>query len=248
MILQRMASAIKRQDWSQIITEILIVVIGIFLGLQVTDWNNERGDRVQENRYLGRIHTEIMEMIPRIDREYASNKDSQKTTAQFKAYLFGDSDVENLAAEHCNSIYEAHIYTTILAAMPTVEELSASGNIAIIESDDLRLLFAKHALALARLEDTLLDIRSDRVVLNRKYPELIQLDLKSDDTTVDGGEAFICDYMQMKNNTSFINDYFDNTARFLGLAIRSSEYRDLIGQTHVELDRLLGISHAEGTT
>lgn len=51
MILQRIASAIKRQDLSQIIIEIMIVVIGIFLGLQVDDWNENRKDVVEERAF-----------------------------------------------------------------------------------------------------------------------------------------------------------------------------------------------------
>ena len=49
MILRSMASAIKRQEWFQVIIEILIVVVGIFLGLQVTDWADERAERAEEN-------------------------------------------------------------------------------------------------------------------------------------------------------------------------------------------------------
>jgi len=36
MILARMTASIRRQDWFQVTLEILIVVIGIFLGVQVT--------------------------------------------------------------------------------------------------------------------------------------------------------------------------------------------------------------------
>ena len=68
MIIARLASAIRHQNWSQIITEILIVVIGIFLGLQVTQWNEGRAERVEENRYLIRLHSEVLEVEGRIIR------------------------------------------------------------------------------------------------------------------------------------------------------------------------------------
>lgn len=56
MILQRMAHAINRQDWFQVIIEVGIVVLGIFLGLQVSDWADEKEQRVQERIYLNRLH------------------------------------------------------------------------------------------------------------------------------------------------------------------------------------------------
>jgi hypothetical protein len=42
MILRRIAEALRRQDWSTIVVEILIVVIGILIGLQVDGWNERR--------------------------------------------------------------------------------------------------------------------------------------------------------------------------------------------------------------
>lgn len=45
MILRRIAHAIRRQDWSTIVVEILIVVIGILIGLQVDGWNERRETR-----------------------------------------------------------------------------------------------------------------------------------------------------------------------------------------------------------
>ena len=42
MILQKIAQAIRQQDWFQVTIEIIIVVIGIFLGLQVTEWSDRR--------------------------------------------------------------------------------------------------------------------------------------------------------------------------------------------------------------
>lgn len=55
MILHRLASAIRHQNWSQIITEILIVVIGIFLGLQVSDWNEGRKNDIAEAVYIDQL-------------------------------------------------------------------------------------------------------------------------------------------------------------------------------------------------
>ena len=46
MILQRLATAIRKQDWFTVIIETLIVVFGVFIGLQVNNWNEARKDRL----------------------------------------------------------------------------------------------------------------------------------------------------------------------------------------------------------
>lgn len=45
MILRKLADAIAAQNWFTVVLEVLIVVVGIFIGLQVDDWNEIRKDR-----------------------------------------------------------------------------------------------------------------------------------------------------------------------------------------------------------
>ncbi len=59
MILPKIAQAIRRQDWFQVTVEILIVVIGIFLGLQVTEWSDQRKERIEEQLYISRLHSDM---------------------------------------------------------------------------------------------------------------------------------------------------------------------------------------------
>ncbi len=42
MITQRVTAAVKRRDWSLFLLEVLVVVAGLIIGLQVDDWNESR--------------------------------------------------------------------------------------------------------------------------------------------------------------------------------------------------------------
>ena len=42
MILQRLATSIRKQDWFTVFIETLIVVLGVFLGIQLGNWNEAR--------------------------------------------------------------------------------------------------------------------------------------------------------------------------------------------------------------
>ena len=55
MNLNRFTQAIRKQDWSTVLLEIVTVVIGIFLGLQVGDRNETRRLRQQESVFLDKI-------------------------------------------------------------------------------------------------------------------------------------------------------------------------------------------------
>ncbi len=48
MILRRIATAFCKQDWFTVLIETLIVVFGVFIGLQVNNWNEARSaDRIE---------------------------------------------------------------------------------------------------------------------------------------------------------------------------------------------------------
>lgn len=59
MILRRIAEAIKRQDWFTVLVEVLIVVFGVFIGIQVANWNEDRKTRTEEQRFIAQLLKEI---------------------------------------------------------------------------------------------------------------------------------------------------------------------------------------------
>ena len=71
MILQRLATAIRKQDWFTVAIETLIVVLGVFLGLQLGNWNEARADRVAYQEALVRFETEVDRNIAELERVIA---------------------------------------------------------------------------------------------------------------------------------------------------------------------------------
>lgn len=63
MIPHRLAAGLKRQDWAAVIIEFLLVVVGVFVGLQVANWNDDRKDRVLEKTYVARIQSNYRPLI-----------------------------------------------------------------------------------------------------------------------------------------------------------------------------------------
>ena len=45
MILSRAIEHLKRQHWAGAFIELVIVVLGVFIGIQVTNWNQARIER-----------------------------------------------------------------------------------------------------------------------------------------------------------------------------------------------------------
>ncbi len=71
MILRRLAVSLKEQNWAAIAIEFVLLVAGVFLGIQVANWNEARRDHDRERAYLGRIAAELDESVLSIERSNA---------------------------------------------------------------------------------------------------------------------------------------------------------------------------------
>ena len=67
MILRRVTQHVKEQNWFAVGVDFLIVVVGVFIGIQVANWNDARTNRVAELGILERLETEYQYQITELD-------------------------------------------------------------------------------------------------------------------------------------------------------------------------------------
>jgi hypothetical protein len=87
MILRRIAHHLQQQQWTAVLIELVILILGVFLGFQVTDWANERANRSAETRHLEEIAEDL--------RADAEALDVISTSAQMRIsgidYILGET-------------------------------------------------------------------------------------------------------------------------------------------------------------
>jgi len=67
MILRRVIDHFRKQEWTAIALDFVIVVIGVFVGLQVSNWNGARADRAREATFLAGVADDIGGDVAEID-------------------------------------------------------------------------------------------------------------------------------------------------------------------------------------
>jgi hypothetical protein len=56
----RLSKLLQRQDWVAVAIDLLILVVGVFLGIQASNWNDDRKDRHLARGYLDRIRSDLV--------------------------------------------------------------------------------------------------------------------------------------------------------------------------------------------
>lgn len=63
MILRRLSGNLKQQNWTAIGIELLIVIVGVFIGTQVSNWNADRLEKLETRRMLEQLAPNLRSLI-----------------------------------------------------------------------------------------------------------------------------------------------------------------------------------------
>lgn len=144
MILRRIVNGIKDQDWFVVSVEIMIVVLGIFIGLQVDDWSIERKNRELETYYFEQFAGELEETIQALEQEsdYALRVSSHAS----KVVQMLDEKLLNEAT--MPDFYE-HAYRSFFSSNSRVfkvhlNQLTSDKGAEIVQSREMRRLLGQY--------------------------------------------------------------------------------------------------------
>lgn len=146
MVFQRLAENLRTQNWTTVAIEVLVLTLGVFLGLQVENWNQNRIDRVKARDYSERLIADFTairdrstQLIAEIDRELEALSQISELT---------DGNGTNPDVDYSALIQELSNYS--------VPPPRSASYIDILESNNLDLFQDRsHAEALIRCDDDL---------------------------------------------------------------------------------------------
>ena len=137
MLFRRIDQHVRNQNWFAVAIDFVIVVIGVFIGLQVNQWNESRQDRQMEAEYLERIDTELTRLLESDKGRVNWNETRIESTLYVVDVLSSgiEPDDENLFKA---GLYFAGVINKPTLAWNVVEELQNTGRIALIRDTALR--------------------------------------------------------------------------------------------------------------
>ena len=109
MILRRLTQNLRAQNWMAIAIEFLIVVIGVFIGTQVANWNQARLEKQATNRMLEQLRPELQNQLDFFDSARTYYATTRRYAAQALAGWDGEREISDnqfvIAAYQASQIY-----------------------------------------------------------------------------------------------------------------------------------------------
>ncbi|MEL6789080.1 MAG: hypothetical protein AAFO78_00740 [Pseudomonadota bacterium] len=135
MILRRITQHVKDQNWTAIGIDFVIVVVGVFMGIQLGNWNDVRAERARGESIKARLAAEFIDIEPQIAR-HVRNVTKYRDLANELAedVLSGTIDLQTQEFADRSLAIGWHAPT---GGSNTVAELINQGDIDLLGSPDL---------------------------------------------------------------------------------------------------------------
>jgi hypothetical protein len=149
MILRRIIKHVRKQEWTAIAIDFLIVVLGVFVGLQVNNWNEARAEDDLSREYLSRIRTDLVADMTQLQRQ--SEFWGVVATEGYKAIRFAETDQRNGATdwEILLSFLNASQSWQFTFIDTTYSELRSAGDLRLLRDSDLQTALADYYVLVA---------------------------------------------------------------------------------------------------
>ena len=137
MILRSLTKHVKDQNWFAVWIDFVIVVIGVFIGIQVANWNEERAPAIRDEILLERLMVDFVRIAEwgkgRMPRHRGTADDTRRLIEVIR------SDAEPTLDEDTRALLAASVEVYAGSeASPTYEELVATGTLSRVRNVNLR--------------------------------------------------------------------------------------------------------------
>ncbi len=192
MLPRRIANNLKEQNWTAIGVELLVLVIGVFMGLQVDNWNDSRVERNTVKTYYDRLIQDLRANERSLQAHQAYYRNVRTHGEAALSALQNAPD--NLDEQFLIEAYQATQVWHTVFNRSAFEEILSVGAMSTIPDIEARARLTNYYVAVDAVGFQLRDINTYREVLRAHMPIEVQRTIEKncgDTVTTDASGALI---------------------------------------------------------
>lgn len=138
MILRRITANFRRQDWTAVSIELVVVVLGVFIGVQASNWNADREQDQKSAVFTERLKDDLRFEAWNYQAQTDYSAQAQTNAQRAVDALTGRAPLSDEAL--LVAAYRATQFNGSSRRRATYDELSSTGEIGLIRDKALRTL------------------------------------------------------------------------------------------------------------
>jgi hypothetical protein len=200
------------------IGEIILVVIGILIALQINNWNEDKKERLEEQELLTQLHSEFGSNLEQLNQKIAMREMMISSSLKLLNYI------DNLQSRNNDSILK-HAGQIVIAPTfdPIVNDIVSSGRIQLLQNGKLKEKLSRWTSEIVQVTE------EEQVWLNHRTKHYIPI---------------LMEYYSFRN---VINNYWENgvvsqfhldegtkTTLKIGNSKKTKEFSELLSNSNFE--------------
>lgn len=143
-ILRRFGSRLRQHDWTAVLIEIVIVVVGVFLGIQAANWDQARQDRREERRVYKQLiedlRSDLATLQITLDRSRTFDRAAENVLAAVRSGKLSHTDPARFALD----VHYAGFLYLPRPARRTYDELVSTGGLRLLRNGAAKAAIADY--------------------------------------------------------------------------------------------------------
>jgi len=152
MIFRRVITHMKNQHWTGVFIELVIVILGVFIGLQASNWNQARESAVRRAAALKRLHDESEQDVAYFKKFVGLYDGFNADRSQAIRRLLADDWKAANADRMSEAILTISFYPAAAPPRSAYDEVIASGSFGSLGDANLRKSITNYYSGLAFLQ------------------------------------------------------------------------------------------------
>jgi hypothetical protein len=163
-LLRRLQGGFREHDWVAVAIDFAIVVLGVFIGVEASNWNQARRERAEERRYYAHIVDDLRKdratLRVALERTAGHDDAAEKSLAAIRSGVVPRSEPGQFAVR----IHYAGFLYLPRPARRTYDELISTGNLGLLRDRKVKAAIADYYASFdeSRQWDDLLRSQQDR--------------------------------------------------------------------------------------
>jgi DNA-binding MarR family transcriptional regulator len=177
MILSRITRAVREQNWFAVALEFVIVIAGVVIGFQISQFAEDRSQRASALQILTQVELEIGEIatVRAVTRAGLSRHIDALTGASL--VVAGRVEADFLTPEQCEAVASSGRITLAPDALPAIDALLDTGVLSAIGDDALRLAASRFVTKQESVREWARLTHSDLYDLADRFPDLVRYEV-----------------------------------------------------------------------
>ncbi len=151
MLLRRITQHVRDQNWFAVFIDFIIVVVGILIAFQITEWNDKRSNESEKAQQQQRLIEEFSVLKQEWEEDAESFAETIKGTGELIKLLRAGEQPEDDGPLK-QYLWQANYFYETPSLSSTYQELIESGGLSFITDQELRKALFRYGDLQKRLE------------------------------------------------------------------------------------------------